>query len=89
VDTRDRLAEGLPWPHAQICLRPRRPADEAAQLWAQWGDRLATYVGPDYPLAVRVGAAAGQALNAAYGPAHAYEFGLARVIDALDRLIRG
>jgi AcrR family transcriptional regulator len=69
-------------------MRPRRPAAGTAYLWAQWGDRLASYLGTDYPLAVRVGAAAGQAMNAAYSPAHAYQFGLARVIDSLDRLIR-
>jgi AcrR family transcriptional regulator len=69
-------------------MRPRRSAVDTAGLWAQWGDRLSTYVGTDYPLASRVGGAAGQAMNAAYSPTHAYDFGLARVIDALDRLVR-
>ena len=36
-----------------------------------------------YPLAQRVGSAAGQEMNAASSPAHAWEFGLARVLDAL------
>ena len=40
-----------------------------------------------YPLAARVGAAAGAAHDGAYSPAHAYEFGLARVIDGLATLI--
>jgi AcrR family transcriptional regulator len=69
-------------------MRPGRPAVDTAQLWAQWGERLARYVGDEYPLASRIGGAAGQALNAAYSPTHAYDFGLARVIDALDRLVR-
>jgi AcrR family transcriptional regulator len=36
-----------------------------------------------FPLAVRVGAAAGQAHDSAYSARHAYEFGLARVLDGL------
>jgi len=42
-----------------------------------------------YPTAVRVGAAAGAAQNAAYSPDRAYEFGLARVLDGLGVLIDG
>ncbi|MBL6277681.1 TetR/AcrR family transcriptional regulator C-terminal domain-containing protein [Micromonospora fiedleri] len=40
-----------------------------------------------YPTAVRVGAAAGAAHNAAYHPDHAYTFGLTRVLDALTTLV--
>jgi AcrR family transcriptional regulator len=40
-----------------------------------------------YPTAVRVGAAAGAAHQAAYCPAHAYRFGLDRVLDGLGALI--
>lgn len=69
-------------------MRPRGGQADTAQLWSQWSDRLAAYLGADYPLAVRVGATAGQAMNAPYSPAHAYEFGLARVIDALGGLVR-
>jgi hypothetical protein len=39
-----------------------------------------------YPTAARVGAAAGAAHGAAYDPAHAYEFGLQRVLDGLGVL---
>jgi len=42
-----------------------------------------------YPTAARVGAAAGAAHRGAYSPAHAYEFGLQRVIDGLGVLIEG
>ncbi|GAA4596125.1 AcrR family transcriptional regulator [Actinoplanes octamycinicus] len=42
-----------------------------------------------YPTATRVGAAAGEALGAAYDPDHAYEFGLQRVLDGLGVLIDG
>ncbi|MFI8503481.1 TetR/AcrR family transcriptional regulator [Streptomyces sp. NPDC085524] len=40
-----------------------------------------------YPTAVRVGAAAGAAHNSAYDPAHAYAFGLERVLDSLAALL--
>ncbi|MCP2164453.1 TetR/AcrR family transcriptional regulator [Goodfellowiella coeruleoviolacea] len=40
-----------------------------------------------YPLAVRVGSAAGAAHGSALDPDHAYEFGLARVLDGLAVLI--
>jgi len=40
-----------------------------------------------YPLATRVGSAAGAAQNAAFDPDHAYEFGLERVLDGLEMLV--
>jgi len=56
--------------------------------WQRTADRLATYVGDDYPLAQRVGQAAGEAMNAAYNPEVAWDFGLPRVIDGLASAIR-
>lgn len=41
-----------------------------------------------YPTATRVGAAAGEALQAAYAPERAFEFGLERVLDGIEALIR-
>jgi len=40
-----------------------------------------------YPLAVRVGTAAGSAHHAAYSPVHAYEFGLQVIPDGFGALI--
>ncbi|MGI8648244.1 MAG: TetR family transcriptional regulator [Acidimicrobiales bacterium] len=40
-----------------------------------------------YPTATRVGATAGAAHRGAYNPAHAYEFGLQRVLDGFGVLI--
>lgn len=40
-----------------------------------------------YPTAARVGAAAGEALGGAYAAAHAWDFGIARVLDGLEALI--
>ncbi|MFI6427119.1 TetR/AcrR family transcriptional regulator [Promicromonospora sp. NPDC050880] len=67
--------------------RRRAPqADEMPQAWARWAGRLAEYLGDAHPLAQRVGSAAGEAMNAPSSPAHAWEFGLARVLDALGAL---
>ncbi len=41
-----------------------------------------------WPLASRVGQAAGAAHNAAFSPEHAFEFGLARVLDGIEAFVR-
>lgn len=40
-----------------------------------------------YPVAARVGAAAGAAHQAAYSPEHAFEFGLGRLLDGIETLV--
>ncbi|MEU3560788.1 TetR/AcrR family transcriptional regulator [Kitasatospora sp. NPDC006786] len=61
-----------------------------AQWWAANAGLLARVFDPErYPVAARVGAAAGAAHGGAYSPDHAYAFGLARVLDGLDALIAG
>ena len=40
-----------------------------------------------YPIAARVGSAAGAAHGSAYSPGHAYTFGLERVLAGLSQLI--
>lgn len=70
--------------------RSRRPdprAADTALAWAAWSQRLAGYLGDDFPLAQRVGAAAGEAMNGAYSPEHAWTFGLNRVLGALAALV--
>lgn len=69
-----------------------RAAAAGGQSDAQWWEENAPALGQvfragDYPTAARVGSAAGAALGGAYNPAHAYEFGLARVLDGLGVLI--
>lgn len=68
--------------------RPDPRADELAEIWPEWSRRLAGYLGSDFALAQRVGQAAGEAMNTTYSPEHAWEFGLARVLDALASLKR-
>jgi AcrR family transcriptional regulator len=58
------------------------------QWWEAAGPVLARYLDPGrYPLASRVGTAAGEAHGSAYDPDHAYRFGLERVLDGLATLI--
>ena len=59
-----------------------------AEWWASAGPLLARAMDEErYPLAVRVGAAAGEAQNAAHDPDRAYAFGLERVLDGLAALV--
>ncbi len=68
--------------------RAQRATGDDAAWWAAAGPLLEQVVDPErYPLAVRVGAAAGAAQGAAYDPDRAYAFGLERVLDGLEVLI--
>jgi AcrR family transcriptional regulator len=58
----------------------------------QWWEACApvlekVYDAERYPIATRVGAAAGEEYQAAVDPARAFEFGLARVLDGIEVLI--
>lgn len=54
------------------------------QWWDATGPLLATYTDANrYPVAARVGTAAGHAHSTTRDPEHAYRFGLARVLDGL------
>lgn len=56
--------------------------------WSEAGPLLERFVtAADYPLASRVGSAAGAEQGAAYDPDAAYSFGLERVLDGLGALI--
>jgi len=59
-----------------------------AGWWAAAGPLLERLLDPArFPLAGRVGSAAGAARGSAHDPAHAYRFGLARTLDGLAALI--
>ena len=60
------------------------------QWWAANAPLLERVLDPDaYPLATRVGTAAGAAQGSAHDPGHAYRFGLQRVLDGLAALVEG
>ena len=78
------------------CAQEEASASGAAQenptTDAQWWEANAPLLAEllderTYPLASRVGTAAGRARGAAYNPDHAYRFGLMRVMDGLAALI--
>ncbi|HEY3868555.1 MAG TPA: TetR/AcrR family transcriptional regulator [Actinocrinis sp.] len=58
------------------------------QWWEAYGPLLGRVVDPDrYPVAIRVGSAAGAEYGAAHDPARSFEFGLQRVLDGIGILI--
>lgn len=60
------------------------------QWWAANAGLLSKVLDADaYPLAVRIGSAAGDARGSAHDPEHAYHFGLQRLLDGLAALIDG
>ncbi len=72
--------------NAATALAP--PEETDAEWWAAAGPLLARVITAEqYPLASRVGSAAGEAQGAAYDPRRAYEFGLERVLDGLAALV--
>jgi AcrR family transcriptional regulator len=59
------------------------------QWWSAHAPLLSQLVDRDrFPTAARVGTAAGEAHGAAYDPDHAFEFGLQRVLDGIEVLVR-
>lgn len=66
----------------------RSSAMNDEQWWAANAPLLARVLDESaYPLAARVGSAAGAAHGSAYDPEHAYRFGLDRVLDGLAAII--
>jgi AcrR family transcriptional regulator len=73
---------------AEADARAAAAQESDEQWWQAHGPLLDAYVDvAAYPTAARVGAAAGEAMQAAFSPDRAYEFGLARVLDGLGVLI--
>ncbi len=68
-------------------MAEKNAAGEFAEIWEHAAGRLATYLGEDFPLAQRVGGAAGAAMGAPADADAAWRFGLERLIDGLAPLI--
>jgi AcrR family transcriptional regulator len=74
---------------AAVAAQDQAEAGSDEQWWEQAGPLLARVVDPArYPLASRVGTAAGAAQGGAYDATSAYRFGLERVLDGLAGLVR-
>lgn len=66
----------------------RRTGMSDAQWWERVGPVLAEVFDPaQFPVAARVGQAAGQAHQAAHNPEHAFAFGLERLIAGVESLV--
>jgi AcrR family transcriptional regulator len=79
---------------ARIAIDARAARADSGMSDHAWWERaeplLAKVFDADrFALAARVGAAAGQTHDSAYSAEHAYEFGLARVLDGLASVIEG
>jgi AcrR family transcriptional regulator len=67
----------------------RRTGITDAQWWSKQAPLLErVFDAARFPVAARVGAAAGEEHQAAVDPVHAFEFGLERVLDGIDALVR-
>ncbi len=81
--------EGVARRKVEAANTERRTGISDAQWWEAAAPALAAVFDPNrYPLAARVGQAAGQEHQAAHNPEHAYRFGEARLIDGVAALIR-
>ncbi|AIY19549.1 TetR/AcrR family transcriptional regulator [Pimelobacter simplex] len=74
---------------AARATRPDPRAGELAAHWPEWSARLSAYLGDDFALAQRVGAAAGAAMGDVADPAAAWSFALERALDGLAALRPG
>jgi AcrR family transcriptional regulator len=83
--------------HVHSAARGAVEAAQAAQHTGmtdqQWWEASAPYLEKvfdprRFPTAARVGAAAGEAHNAAYNFEHAFEFGLQRLLDGIEALVQ-
>lgn len=71
---------------AAALLPAPAPAD-FAEAWEESAGRLAHYLGDGFPLAQRVGQAAGESMGAPYSAERAWTFGLTRVVAGLAELV--
>jgi AcrR family transcriptional regulator len=68
----------------EAATAPGQTGQSDAQWWSAHAEHLARLVDPDqFPLAVRVGAAAGAAYDGPTDPKRSFEFGLERLIDGI------
>ncbi|MBX3201056.1 MAG: TetR/AcrR family transcriptional regulator C-terminal domain-containing protein [Labilithrix sp.] len=79
---------------AHASARARAAEQESSQSDADWwdayGPELARAYDPSkYPLATRIGSASGEHHQGPHSSTFAYTFGLARVLDGLEALVRG
>jgi AcrR family transcriptional regulator len=77
---------------ARSAAAAQRMVESSATTDAQWWEVNAPILdrvmdGSRYPISGRVGVTVGELFNAASNPQHAWEFGLARVLDGIEQYI--
>ncbi|GAA2458990.1 TetR/AcrR family transcriptional regulator [Actinomadura vinacea] len=92
MDSVVALVTGFAESSARTSVNAARAEQRTGMSDRQWWEAVAPVlqelVDPArYPLGTRVGAVAGQEHGAAFGPGHAFEFGLERVLDGIGALI--
>ena len=94
MDAAIGLVTGLVRTTARSSLDAARLVRTSGMTDAQWWERAAPVLAgipaadaAHYPLASRVGQAAGETHNAAEDPAYTFRFGLARVLDGIEALV--
>ena len=82
--------EGAARRSLEAALAERRTGQSDQAWWEARTPILERLIEPGaYPVAGRVGQAAGEAHNAAYAPEHTFWFGLQRILDGVEALVRG
>lgn len=92
MDSIVTLVGGFVTGAARTAAAARRLAEASAITDAQWWDANAPVLDrvmddSPYPITGRVGVTVGELFNAASNPEHAWEFGLARVLDGIEQYI--
>ncbi|MFF0519854.1 TetR/AcrR family transcriptional regulator [Actinomadura nitritigenes] len=93
MDSVVALVTGFAESSARVSVNAAEAERRSGMTDAQWWEALAPLLeeidtgGQDHPLSSRVGTAAGMEHNAAVAPAHAFEFGLARILDGIEVLV--
>ncbi|GAA2168384.1 TetR/AcrR family transcriptional regulator [Actinomadura napierensis] len=93
MDSVVALVTGFAESSARVSVNAAEAERRSGMTDAQWWEALVPLLeqidtgGKDYPLSSRVGEVAGREHNAAVGPAHAFEFGLARILDGIQTLV--
>ncbi|MBO2451042.1 TetR/AcrR family transcriptional regulator [Actinomadura barringtoniae] len=84
----DGHAESTARTSVHVAQAPQRTGMTEQEWWDKTGPVLAELIEPGaYPLGSRVGTASSIEYQGAVGPRHAFEFGLARILDGIEALI--
>ncbi|WP_199486877.1 TetR/AcrR family transcriptional regulator [Actinomadura logoneensis] len=92
MDSAVALVNGLAESTARTSVNRAQAERRTGLTDRQWWEATAPFLaervdGSRYPLGSRVGSASAEEYGSAVGPEHAFEFGLARVLDGIEALI--